>query len=156
MAKVTRLDAMPCSVARALDVVGEWWTMLIVRDVLSGWTRFEDLHRRLGIARTVLAARLDRLVENEVLERQQYQDRPPRFEYLPTQKCNDLAPVLVALMQWGDKWAADEDGPPVALVHRTCGSTMSPTYHCDGCGDSIEADDVRLEPLRPTAPGSRT
>src|SRR3954463_422170 len=108
---------MPCSIARTLDVVGVWWTMLLVRDALRGTTRFEDFHRTLGIARTVLKARLDRLVETGIMERRQYQDRPRGSEYLLTDKGRALYPVVIALMQWGDEWAADDGGPPLELVH---------------------------------------
>ena len=144
--RLTRLDQMPCSIARTLDTVGEWWTMLIVRDAAVGITRFEDFHRRLGIARTVLAARLDRLVESGILERRPYQDHPPRSEYVLTERGRDLTPVLVSLMQWGDKWAAHEDGPPVELVHRTCGQVMSPHYHCDQCGEVVGPADFGPRP----------
>src|SRR5438552_1922476 len=102
---------MRCSVARTLDVIGEWWTMLIMRDAFKGVTRFEDFHRNLGIARTVLSTRLDRLVEAGIFVRRQYSDHPPRSEYVLTEKGRDLFPVLVTLTQWGDRWAAD-DGPP--------------------------------------------
>ncbi len=102
---------MRCSVARTLDVIGEWWTMLIMRDAFKGVTRFEDFHRNLGIARTVLSTRLDRLVEAGIFTRRQYSDHPPRSEYLLTEKGRDLFPVLVTLMQWGDRWTADPAGP---------------------------------------------
>lgn len=137
---------MPCSIARTLDVVGEWWTMLIVRDATKGVTRFEDFHRRLGIARTVLKARLDKLIEAGVLERRPYQDNPPRSEYVLTERGWDLAPVLIALMQWGDKWGAHEDGPPVELVHRPCGKVMTPQYHCDQCGEAVLPHDIAGRP----------
>lgn len=144
--RLTRLDQMPCSIARTLDTVGEWWTMLIVRDAAKGVTRFEDFHRRLGIARTVLKARLDRLVEAGVLEKRPYQDRPPRSEYVLTERGWDLAPVLISLMQWGDKWGAHEDGPPVELVHRPCGNVMQPQYHCDQCGEAVQPHDIAGRP----------
>src|SRR5215207_8178729 len=112
---------MDCSVARTLEVVGEWWTMLIVRDAFFGVTRFDDFQRRLGIARNVLTARLDKLVEVGVLERVAYQERPRRYEYRLTAKGRDLWPVLNALREWGDRWTAGDDGPPLDLVHRACG-----------------------------------
>src|SRR2546422_7515819 len=102
----TRFEDMNCSVARTLDAVGEWWTMLIVRDAFLGIHRFEDFQRRLGIARNVLSARLQTLVEHGILERCRYQDHPPRHEYCLTEKGMELYPVVVSLMRWGDKWTA--------------------------------------------------
>src|SRR5687767_2013701 len=141
----TSLDGMRCSVARTLDVVGEWWTMLIVRDAFRGVTRFEDFHRDLGIARTVLSARLDRLVEHGIFARRQYSDHPPRSEYLLTDKGRDLFPVLVTLIQWGDRWTAD-DGPPLRPVHEPCEHATSPRLACEHCGDDVTPDTVRPEP----------
>jgi DNA-binding HxlR family transcriptional regulator len=137
---------MRCSVARTLDVIGEWWTMLIMRDAFKGVTRFEDFHRNLGIARTVLSTRLDRLVEAGIFTRQQYSDHPPRSEYLLTEKGRDLFPVLVTLMQWGDRWTADDDGPPLRLVHEPCEHATSPRLACEHCGGDVTPDTVRPEP----------
>lgn len=144
--RFTRLDQMPCSIARTLDVVGEWWTMLIVREAVRGTTRFDDFHRRLGIARTVLKARLDRLVEAGILEKRPYSEHPPRSEYVLTERGMDLVPVLIALMQWGDKWGGHEAAPPVELVHRTCGHVMHPHYHCDHCEERLELPDISARP----------
>src|SRR5438093_5787947 len=116
----TRFADMHCSVARSLDVVGEWWTLLVLRDAFRGVRRFEDFQRDLGIARNVLSDRLQTLVDHGILERRRYSDRPPRDEYRLTAKGLDLYPVIVGLLQWGDKWAAD-DGPPVILRHKACG-----------------------------------
>ena len=107
---------MHCSIAKTLEVVGEWWTLLIVRDAVLGVTRFDDWQRRLGIARNVLSARLDALVEHGILERRSYQEHPPRDEYVLTRKGRDLAPVIEALRTWGDRSRrarrpAGADGP---------------------------------------------
>ncbi len=97
---------MECPIARSLDVVGEWWTPLILRNVLmGGMTRFEEIQSNLGIGPTVLTNRLNRLVERGLLERRQYSDRPPRFDYVATEAARDFLPVLDALYAWGDKWA---------------------------------------------------
>ena len=146
MPRTTPLSTMRCSVARTLDVIGEWWTMLIVRDAFRGVTRFEDFHRNLGIARTVLSTRLDRLVEHGIFTRRQYSDHPPRSEYLLTDKGRDLFPVLVTLTQWGDRWAADDDGPPLRLVHEPCEHATSPRLVCEHCGGDVNPDTVRPEP----------
>jgi DNA-binding HxlR family transcriptional regulator len=136
---------MNCSVARTLDVIGEWWTMLIVRDAFRGVTRFEDFHRGLGIARTVLSARLDRLVDLGIFTRRQYSDHPPRSEYLLTEKGRDLAPALIALTEWGDRWAAP-DGPPILYRHSTCGSDVGHQVVCSTCGRVDDPAEVRALP----------
>jgi DNA-binding HxlR family transcriptional regulator len=136
---------MRCSVARTLDVIGEWWTMLIVRDAFRGVTRFEDFPRGHGIARTVWSARLDRVVDLGIFTRRQDSDHPPRSEYLLTEKGRDLFPVLVTLIQWGDRWTAD-DGPPLRLVHEPCEHATSPRLACEHCGGDVVPDTVRAEP----------
>ena len=113
----TNLGDFSCSVARTLDAVGEWWTLLILRDVFLGVTRFDDIHRDLGIARNVLADRLEALVGKGVLERSAYQQRPVRHAYVLTEKGRDLQSVLLAIMAWGDRWEGGAAGPPVALRH---------------------------------------
>jgi DNA-binding HxlR family transcriptional regulator len=123
-----------CSVARALEVVGERWTILVLRDVFLGVRRFEDIQRDLGIARNILASRLGRLVEHGVLERRAYQARPPRYEYVLTDKGRDLWPVVNALMVWGDRHAPAPEGPPTVLVHRDCGGPVDADGVCGQCG----------------------
>lgn len=147
----TSFADMECSVARTLEVVGEWWTMLVIREAFNGVRRFDDFQSRLGIARNVLAARLQSLVDHGVLERRQYQDRPPRCEYRLTEKGRDLYPVLIAMLTWGDKWTAGEDGPPLRLVH-SCGHEPNATLVCSHCGEKLEARHVRAE--RPTPAGA--
>src|SRR4051812_30342975 len=104
---------MNCSIARALEVVGEWWTFLVIREAFLGVTRFEGFQEQLGIARNVLTSRLRALVSKGVLERTKYQERPPRFEYRLTEKGRDLYPVLLALMGWGDRWESPKGAPVV-------------------------------------------
>src|SRR5436190_10412252 len=123
-----------CSIARSLDVVGERWAMLIMRSVLLGVRRFDDLQRELGIARNVLAERLDALVERDLLERRAYQDRPVRHEYVLTAKGTDLLSPLLALMAWGDRWESGRAGPPVQLRHEACGEVTRPEGVCARCG----------------------
>ena len=114
----TSFAGMNCSVAGALEIVGEWWTFLVLRDAFLGVRRFEDFQRRLGIARNVLTARLQTLVSHGILERRLYQVRPERFEYRLTDKGLELHPILVSLMQWGDKWGGVAAAPPMELVHK--------------------------------------
>ena len=136
---------MHCSVAQCLEVVGEWWTMLIVRDVFLGVTRFDELQERLGISRNVLGQRLARLVEAGVLTKVPYSEHPPRFDYRLTDKGRDLWPVLTAMRQWGDRHAAP-DGPPVQLIHRDCGQRSEALIVCSACGEPIGPRDVEAVP----------
>jgi DNA-binding HxlR family transcriptional regulator len=135
-------EHMSCSVAQCLEVIGDWWTMLVVRDVFLGVRRFDEFQARLGIARNVLAQRLKKLVDAGVLERRPYQDRPVRYEYALTEKGRDLWPVLTALRQWGDQHAAP-DGPPVKVVHRGCGKAAELVMTCSHCGERVGPRDVR-------------
>jgi DNA-binding HxlR family transcriptional regulator len=139
----TSFGEMNCSVAQTLEVVGDWWTMLIVRDCFLGVTRFEAFSERLGIARNILAHRLAHLVEHDVLIRVAYQDRPVRYDYRLTEKGRDLWLVLNALRQWGDRWAAP-DGPPVVLEHKACGHAAQVQPTCSECGTPLDARSLRL------------
>lgn len=136
------LSGMHCSVAQCLEVVGEWWTLLIVRDAFLGITRFDDFQERLGISRNVLGQRLGRLVEAGVLAKVPYSEHPPRFDYRLTETGRDLWPVIDSMRQWGDKHAAPE-GPPLQLIHRECGEVSEPHLVCSSCGEPIGARDVR-------------
>jgi DNA-binding HxlR family transcriptional regulator len=139
------LSELHCSVARSLDVVGERWTLLVLRDAFQGKRRFEEFSRSLPVARNVLTDRLRTLVEHEVLERRQYQERPPRYEYRLTPKGMDLYPVIVALIQWGDRYLAGADGPPVDIVHRDCGGAVGAAAVCHDCGNPVHARDAQAE-----------
>jgi DNA-binding HxlR family transcriptional regulator len=143
-------ETMNCSVAQTLEVVGEWWTMLIVRDCFLGITRFDDFQERLGISRNILTERLEHLVARDVLVRVPYQDHPIRYDYRLTDKGRDLWLVLNALREWGDRWEA-EDGPPVVLVHRACGHETSIVPTCSSCGERLDPRGVRARP----GPGGR-
>jgi DNA-binding HxlR family transcriptional regulator len=155
---------MQCSVARALAVVGDRWTLLLLRDCFLGVRRFEQFQADLGTTRHRLADRLRKLVAHGILERVPYQERPPRFEYRLTEKGRDLYPVVVSLTRWGDRWMAGRDGPPVELVHRGCGRKVTPTLHCPACGEPVGARDMvarprpalkRRWPLRPAREEAR-
>jgi DNA-binding HxlR family transcriptional regulator len=126
-----------CSIARSLNVIGERWTPLILRDLFAGMSRFEDVRRDLGIASNVLAARLDTLEQHGVIDRYPYQTGPIRHEYRLTAKGLDLYPVLVTLLAWGDKWLSD--APPVILLHRDCGSATAAKTVCAECGGELSA-----------------
>lgn len=136
---------MHCSVAQCLEVVGEWWSMLIVRDAFLGVTRFDDFQARLGISRNILNQRLNRLVEAGVLQKVPYSEHPPRCDYRLTDKGRDLWPVLTAMRQWGDRHAAP-GGPPVVMTHKRCGHVSDAVMTCSACGERIAARDVRVAP----------
>jgi len=137
---------MACSLARSLDVAGEWWTPMIVRDVWLGVRRFDQIQWNLGLSRKVLADRLDTLVREGVLERRPYQERPPRDEYVLTDKGRELMEVFLALIAWGDRWTADEAGPPMLFRHKGCGELTQAMVTCSCCGESLHAREVRIEP----------
>jgi DNA-binding HxlR family transcriptional regulator len=135
-----------CSIAGALEVVGERWSLLIVRNVMLGLRRFDEMQENLGIARNVLQARLTRLLDQGVLEKRLYQERPPRYEYRLTEKGLDLWPTVVALMQWGDRYAVPAGGPVVLLEHRDCGGAVDEHRVCEACGAKLSVRDVRATP----------
>jgi DNA-binding HxlR family transcriptional regulator len=140
-------ENMACSVAQCLEVVGEWWSMLLIRDAFLGVRRFDEFHERLGISRNVLTQRLTKLVEEGVLQKQPYQQNPPRYEYLLTDKGRDLWPVLTSMRQWGDRYAAP-NGPHVRVYHRACEHAAGFDLHCAHCGEKVTHRDVRVEPAK--------
>ena len=135
---------MNCSVARSLEVIGEWWTLLVVREAFNGVRRFDDFQGRLGIARNVLATRLQGLVDHGILERRLYQQRPERFEYRLTDKGRDLYPLLISWVRWGDKYTAGDSGPPVRLTHE-CGHDPEAMLACSACGKQIVPREVTAD-----------
>ena len=136
------IRGMPCSVARTLSVIGDRWTLLVLRDAFLRTRRFEDFQRQLGVTRHLLAGRLRKLVAAGILERVRYQEKPARYEYRLTEKGRDLYPVIVALLRWGDRWMADAAGPPLTLVHKSCGHAMHPALVCPECGEPVGPRDV--------------
>ena len=132
-----------CSIAGALEVLGERWTLLVMREVLLGRRRFGDIRRHLGVAPNILSDRLATLVEHGLLE---HPEGPETAEYVPTRKGADAHPVLVALLQWGDRYAASEAGPPRVFVHAGCGHDADPRLHCSHCGESLQARDLQVRP----------
>lgn len=133
---------LDCSVAKALEVIGERWSLLIVRGVMHGNRRFGEMQESLGIARNVLSARLQRLVDEDILERRAYQESPPRYEYFLTEKGLELWPALIALLHWGDRYSAGPDGPTRVIVHKECGGRVSERGICEDCGKTLHARDA--------------
>ncbi|MFI0405681.1 winged helix-turn-helix transcriptional regulator [Actinomadura sp. 3N508] len=117
----TRFDTWHCSIARTVDLAGDWWTPLVMREAFYGARRFEEFQQRLGLSRNVLTQRLDRLVEEDMLDRVPYQERPVRHEYRLTEKGRDFFTVLAAMIRWGDRWLSDPAGPPIELRDRVTG-----------------------------------
>ncbi|MEU6998884.1 helix-turn-helix domain-containing protein [Nonomuraea sp. NPDC046570] len=142
----TRFGDMACSIARTLDVVGEPWSPLILRNVYVGITRFEQLQQSLGISRKVLTERLKWLAENGVLERREYSSRPPRHEYTLTAKGLELCDLLLVMVRWGDRWTAGEAGPPVLYRHHACGEISHVELHCSVCDRPMRATDIDVLP----------
>lgn len=134
-------ESQNCSVARALEIVGDRWTLLVIRSALQGVRRFDDFQEALGVARNVLTDRLTRLCEEGVMRRHLYQERPDRYEYRLTRKGVELWPAMMSLMMWGDQHYA-QDGPPLLVEHRGCGGRLNRALTCDACGRSLGPGDV--------------
>jgi DNA-binding HxlR family transcriptional regulator len=131
-----------CSIAATLEVVGDPWTLLILRDAFSGVKRFEQWQERLGVARNVLAARLKSLVAHGVMEPRRYSERPPRQEYVLTAKGRDLSPVLLTLAEWGDQHVYGVGQGRALFTHKTCGHDFHPRLACEACGEVIDRRDL--------------
>jgi DNA-binding HxlR family transcriptional regulator len=138
-------DAASCSIQATLDLVGDRWTLLILRDIFRGVHRFSQIRDDLGIARNLLTDRLASLVEHDILAKVPYQDRPVRHEYRLTPKGLDLSPALVALMGWGDRWAADGQ-PPTLLVHDACRTPLEQVLLCPACDETVRPTHIRSRP----------
>jgi DNA-binding HxlR family transcriptional regulator len=154
------INTMTCSVARTLSVVGDRWTMLIIRDAFLGIRRFDCLREDLGMTPHRLSDRLRKLVRDGILDRIEYQKRPRRFEYRLTEKGIELYPLIVAMIAWGDRWMAGAAGAPVELVHRRCGHAINPRLICPSCSETIVPREMSARPgpaLRPRGlPGERS
>ena len=144
--KWENIDSQVCSVARALAIVGERWTLLIVRDAFKGSRRFEEFQGNLGITRHRLAERLQGLVSAGVMTKVPYQDKPLRHEYRLTRMGLGLYPVLMTLSDWGDTWLADDSGRPTEYWHARCGKVTAPQLMCRECGDPLRPEEVSARP----------
>jgi DNA-binding HxlR family transcriptional regulator len=144
----TSFETIDCSIARTMAILGEPWTALILRDLFIGITRFDDLHRHLGVSRKILALRLNRLVDDEVLVRRAYSDRTDRFDYVLSDKGWQLCDILLAISAWGDRWTTSQAGPPALIRHRGCGHSTVAEIRCSHCGEPLHAADTEVTPLR--------
>jgi DNA-binding HxlR family transcriptional regulator len=141
--KRTSLAEYPCSIARTLDVAGEWWSPLILRDVAYGVRRFGEIQEDLGISANVLSDRLEGLVAEGLLKTHVYQSRPERHEYRLTEKGADLVPALLALMRWGDRWQWPGGRGPVEVVHEECGHEIAVQVRCEHCDRELQPAELR-------------
>jgi DNA-binding HxlR family transcriptional regulator len=144
MGRTADYSRQSCTIAGTLEVIGDPWTLLVIRDAFNGVSRFEQWQDRLGVARNVLAARLKTLVQHGVLEQRLYSERPPRNEYLLTAKGKDLYGVLVTLHAWGEKHVYREQESGVLMTHAGCGSKLQPRIACNCCGEIVKPRDIRL------------
>jgi DNA-binding HxlR family transcriptional regulator len=138
-------ETQNCSIARSLEVVGDRWTMLVIRSAFEGVRRFDDYQEALGVARNVLTDRLTRLCDEGIVRKVRYQERPDRYEYRLTRKGVELWPAMMSLLLWGDRHYAD-DGPPVIITHRGCGGGLTTGLTCDACGASLGPTEI--EPVQ--------
>ena len=136
------MSEVQCSIEATLRTVGDRWTLLILRDIFRGIKRFENIQKDLGIARNLLSKRLQHLVDNKVVERFLYQEKPNRYEYRLTSKGRALSPSLIALMQWGDEWCSFEE-PPVMLIHENCGAPLTHSVQCENCNRDVKPGEIR-------------
>lgn len=140
------LKGEPCSVARSVAVIGDRWTLMILRDCFLGVRRFEAFQERLGISRTIIADRLKHLTQEGVLRRVAYQEHPTRYEYRLTEKGLELHAVIMAVVHWGDRHYAGEAGPPLLHRHKACGCDFHPVQTCSECGEAVDARAVETRP----------
>ena len=136
-------DRLACSIASTVEIIGDRWTILILRDAFRGIRRFDHFHRDLGVARNLLADRLAKLVDHGILDKLPYQEHPPRYEYRLTPKGVDLSPSLVALMHFGDKHLTGDEGAPVVLVHEACGAAVDQEFICWTCDCTVSPGQLR-------------
>lgn len=139
------VDSQVCSIARTLAIFGDKWTLLIIRDAFRRVRRFSDFQKSLGIPKHRLSDRLNKLVDTGVLKKVLYDENRSRYEYRLTPKGLDLFPVLMTFVQWGDRWATDQDGSPVVFRHLTCGEVSQPKYVCDQCDEPVDARNFQPE-----------
>lgn len=135
-----------CSVARAMSIIGDRWTLLVIRQIFLRIRRFSDIQSSLGISKHRLADRLARLVEQEILFKQAYDSAGSRFEYKLTNKGLDLYPVIISLVQWGDKWMSDDDGVPLEYIHKDCAKVTKPVLKCNECDHEINERSLSVRP----------
>jgi DNA-binding HxlR family transcriptional regulator len=155
--KRTDTSQWPCTIARSADVLGDHWNLLLIRQACFGTRRFDDFQRALGIGRNILTLRLNRLVDEGMLARVEYQHAPPKFEYRLTAKGREVYPILAAMAAWGERWLTGPEGTPLTLHHTTCKHDMHAVVVCSECAEPIDVRQVKAKagpgyPRRKTRP----
>ncbi|WP_066910253.1 winged helix-turn-helix transcriptional regulator [Millisia brevis] len=140
--KTRSFASWPCTVARTVDILGDAWSVLILREAFYGLRRFDEFVVSLSIPRNTLTARLNALIEHGLVRKVQYQSEPVRHEYELTESGRDFFPVMVAMKTWGDKWTAHAEPLPIILRHNICGHELHATVVCDECGREVRLDDT--------------
>ena len=144
--KRTDTSEWPCTIAQSVNVLGDHWNLLIIRQACMGTRRFDDFQAALGIGRNILTGRLQLLIDEGLLTRTEYQPNPPRFEYRLTDKGRDVYPILAAMAAWGDKWLVGPEGSPLTLHHDSCGNDMHAVVGCSECGQPLHVRAVKARP----------
>ena len=142
----TRFDDWECSIARATDILGDWWTPLVIREAFYGTRRFDGFTERLGIGRNILTERLRRLTDEGIFDKVAYQDRPARYEYRLTDKGRALFDVIVAMHRWGTDWLSPEAGPWVEMVDRRTDEVINAVVVDENTGERIDPHNVKVRP----------
>ncbi len=140
----TRFDEWPCPIARTTDLIGDWWTPLVLRELFAGRSRFDDIQGALGCSRAVLAQRLDRLIDEGMLVKVRYEEHPPRFDYRFTAKGRAFWDVLAAMWRWGSDWLWDGEEPPVVLVDRASRDEIRPLVVDEATGEHVDVRRLRM------------
>ena len=135
-----------CSVSRSLSIVGDKWTLLIIRSAFMGTRKFSDFQSEIGMTRHRLSDRLTKLVDYGVFEKVEYQNNPVRYEYRLTERGKELYPIIMSLVKWGDKWMAGKAGKPMEYIHNKCGNKVMPTLTCPECAEEIDPRDMTVMP----------
>ena len=144
--KWDEINTQTCSIARSMSIFGDRWTLMIIRQLFMRIRRFSLIQKSLGISKHRLSDRLNRLLEDEIIYKEIYDEARNRFEYKLTEKGLDLYPLFVSITKWGDKWESDEDGPPIEYVHKDCGHAANAKLCCSECGDEIHAKNTGIRP----------
>jgi DNA-binding HxlR family transcriptional regulator len=144
--KRTDTSRWPCTIARSVNILGDHWNLLLIRQACRGTRRFDDFQVALGVGRNILARRLDRLVVDGLFIRVEYQSHPPRYEYRLTDQGREVYPILAAMAAWGERWLTGPEGTPLVLHHTTCDHDMHAVVACSECAQPIDVRDIRGRP----------
>ncbi len=139
MPRKSEREMYESAIAKTLEMVGDWWTLLIIRDALMGVKRFDEFHSHLGIARNILSSRIKKLIDVGLMEKRLYVERPARYEYVLTPKGEDIFIILAALREWGERWYYGDQDLPTRVTHAGCGGETDTEVRCKSCGEVISS-----------------